>query len=94
VAEFLIKVGKEISDEQFIELGSKAVNYALSEQNKDGSICYWGKDQDNQCHIDHYHSGFEIRCLYSIWKCTRAGFPVREGISGEYGPVDHRKYAG
>ena len=53
------------------EKGSKAVNYALSEQNKDGSICYWGKDQDNQCHIDHYHSGFEIRCLYSIWKCTR-----------------------
>ena len=71
VAEFLIRLGKEIGSEQFIELGSKAVNYALSEQNEDGSICYWGKDQDNQCHIDHYHSGFEIRCLYSIWKCTR-----------------------
>jgi len=71
VAEFLIKVGKEISNEQFIEIGSKAVNYALSEQNEDGSICYWGKDQDNQCRIDHYHSGFELRCLYSIWKSTK-----------------------
>ncbi len=70
VAEFLIRVGKEIGKEQFIDMGLKAVNYALSEQNEDGSLCYWGKDQDNQCHIDHYHSGFEIRCLYSIWKYT------------------------
>jgi rhamnogalacturonyl hydrolase YesR len=71
VAEFLIRVGKEIGKEQFIDLGLKAVNYALSEQNEDGSLCYWGKDQDSQCHIDHYHSGFEIRCLYSIWKYTK-----------------------
>ncbi len=71
VAEFLIRVGKEIGNDKFVELGSKAVNYALSEQNEDGSLCYWGKDQDNQFHIDHYHSGFEIRCLHSVWKFTR-----------------------
>lgn len=70
VAEFLARVGKEIGNDQFIEQRLKAVNYTLSEQNADGSICYWGRDQNASCHIDHYHSGFEIRSLYSIWKLT------------------------
>lgn len=68
VAEFLIRVGKEVKNEEFIQQGLKAVNYTLSEQNEDGSICYTGKDQDKNCRIDHYHTGFEIRTLYSIWK--------------------------
>lgn len=33
-------------------------------------IYYWGKDQENRYYVDHYHSGFEIRSLYSIWKLT------------------------
>ncbi|MCD6172022.1 MAG: hypothetical protein J7J36_06410 [Thermoplasmata archaeon] len=70
VAEFLIRVGKEIGNEKFIDHGLYAVNYTLSEQNPDGSICYWGRDQSDRCHIDHYHSGFEIRSLYSVWKLT------------------------
>ena len=70
VAEFLIRIGREVGNEHFVDLGLHATNYVLSEQNPDGSICYWGKDQDNRCHLDHYHSGFEIRSLYSIWKLT------------------------
>jgi len=70
VAEFLIKIGKEVKNQKFIDYGLKAVNYTLSEQNKDGSICYWGKDQEKRCHLDHYHSGFKIRSLYSIWRLT------------------------
>jgi len=70
VAEFLIKIGKEIKNQEFIDCGLKALNYALSEQNENGSICYWGKDQEKRCYIDHYHSGFAIRSLYSIWKLT------------------------
>ncbi|GAB6162903.1 hypothetical protein JCM12298_20630 [Desulfothermus naphthae] len=70
VAEFLIRVGKEIGNEKFIDHGLYAVNFTLSEQKPEGSICYWGRDQSNECHIDHYHSGFEIRSLYSIWKLT------------------------
>lgn len=70
VAEFLIRVGKEVNNAKYIDYGLRAVNYTLSEQNEDGSICYWGKDQQRCCHIDHYHSGFEIRSLYSIWKLT------------------------
>lgn len=70
VAEFLIRVGKKISNEKYINYGLKATNYTLNEQNDDGSIYYWGKDQENRLRIDHYHSGFEIRSLYSIWKLT------------------------
>jgi rhamnogalacturonyl hydrolase YesR len=70
VADFLLKVGDKIGREDYIKKAWKALNYTLSEQNKDGSICYWGKDQEEKCKIDHYHSGFEIRLLYSIWKST------------------------
>jgi len=69
-AEFLIRIGKEVKNQNYIDQGLRAVNYTLSEQNKDGSICYWGKGQEKKCRIDHYHSGFEIRSLYSIWKLT------------------------
>lgn len=70
VADFLIKVGKELHNENYIRTAEKALNYTLSEQNEDGSICYWGRDQNDKCRIDHYHSGFEIRSLYEIWKST------------------------
>jgi len=70
VAEFLIRIGKEIDNKQYIKLGEKAVNYALSEQNEDGSIYYWGNVQNKYSpnHLDHFHSGFEIRMLYSVSK--------------------------
>ncbi|UCG02019.1 MAG: hypothetical protein JSW11_20785 [Candidatus Heimdallarchaeota archaeon] len=70
-AEFLIRIGKETDNAKFIETGLKATNYSLAQQNEDGSICYWGKDQMKKCNIDHFHSGFEIRSLYSIWKLTQ-----------------------
>jgi len=84
VAEFLILVGKEIDDKKFIDYGLKATNYTLNEQNEDGSICYWGKDQHKNCHIDHYHSGFEIRSLYSIWKLT-GNEDVHKALENYYG---------
>ncbi|OPY70154.1 MAG: Glycosyl Hydrolase Family 88 [Syntrophorhabdus sp. PtaU1.Bin002] len=72
VAEFLMRVGKEIGNEDYIAFGLRAADYALSEQNADGSIYYWGRLQNHYSpnHIDHYHSGFEIRALYGIWKWT------------------------
>lgn len=72
VAEFLIKIGTETKNEQYVELGKKAANYTVSEQNNDGSIFYWGKKQNHVLskHLDHYHSGYEIRMLDSIEKLT------------------------
>ncbi|MDD5681615.1 MAG: hypothetical protein PHI59_10310 [Candidatus Omnitrophica bacterium] len=71
VAEFLIRMGKETGNKRCLDYGIKAVNYTLGEQNADGSILYWGKDQKSHNHIDHYHAGFKIRSLYSIWKLTK-----------------------
>ncbi len=70
VAEFLIKIGLETKNHKFVDAALKAVNYTIGEQNYDGSIYYWGKDQSTENSIDHYHSGFEIRSLYSVWQLT------------------------
>lgn len=72
VAEFLIRVGVEVGEPEWVEIGLKAAKYALKEQNPDGSIYYWGKvdNRNNFFHIDAYHSGFEIRMLFGIWKTT------------------------
>ncbi len=70
VADFLIKVGKVSGRKEYLEMAEKALTYTLKQQNEDGSFCYWGKDQEKECKIDHYHAGFEIRSLHSIWKST------------------------
>jgi hypothetical protein len=77
VAEFLTRVGAEADEPEWVDLGIRAGQYALKEQNADGSLFYWGRIQDYQCPgcIDHYHSGFEIRCLFGLAKNTgRADF--------------------
>lgn len=74
VAEFLIKVGKEINNKRYVNLGKKAVNYTISEQRKNGLMKYWGDIQskyDNRF-MDHFHTGFELRMLYSISKLTKS----------------------
>jgi len=78
-AEFLARIGKETENYLFNRLSEKAANYALSEQNADGSINYWGKFHNENDPIinsnqitrrDAYHSGFEIRALLNLFKHT------------------------
>jgi len=82
-AEFLVRVGIETGREDWVRRGLQAANYTLGEQNEDGSICYWGTDQESDCRIDHFHTGFEIRSLYSIWKLTRDD-RILEAVSRYY----------
>ena len=72
-AEFLARVGTAGGEKELLETAHKAAAYALSEQNPDGSLYYWGRVQNhyNPNHIDHYHSGFEIRALYGLWALTK-----------------------
>ena len=72
VAEFLIRVGQQKGHDEWQTIGKRAADYALKEQNADGSIYYWGRVQDhyNPRSIDHYHTGFEIRCLFGISQLT------------------------
>jgi hypothetical protein len=73
VADCLLRAGMATNEATFISLGKKAANFALTEQNSDGSIFYYGKAQDyiNPGRVDHYHSGFEMRCLHSLWNTTQ-----------------------
>ena len=52
--------------------GINSGNFALKEQFDDGFLPYWGLSQtdlysNGKIHVDHYHSGFEIRLLISIY---------------------------
>jgi hypothetical protein len=71
VAEFLIKMGYETKNQTWIELGNKAINYTLADQNTDGSFDYNGPPEKPQNFIDNYHTGFVLRMLHSIWKITQ-----------------------
>jgi hypothetical protein len=70
VAEFLIKIGMETSNDAWIAKGNRAVNYTLSDQRADGSFDYNGPPEKPNDHCDNYHTGFVLRMLYAIWKLT------------------------
>ncbi|MBN1131880.1 MAG: hypothetical protein JXA39_02315 [Bacteroidales bacterium] len=70
VAEFLIKIGLETGNKEWIERGNRAVNYTILNQNADGSFDYNGPPEKPQKYIDHYHTGFVLRMLHSTWKLT------------------------
>ncbi len=71
VAEFLIKIGNQIRNMDWIHLGEQAVNYTLAAQMENGSFDYNGPPEKPMNLIDHYHTGFVLRMLHSIWKLTR-----------------------
>ncbi len=75
VGEFLVKVGKLIDNQEWIDRGIKCAFFAIKEQQEEGFLPYWGLSQTEKysggkIRTDHYHSGFEIRMLYSIWEMT------------------------
>ncbi|PIU55246.1 MAG: hypothetical protein COS89_07870 [Deltaproteobacteria bacterium CG07_land_8_20_14_0_80_38_7] len=75
IGEFLTRIGKELGDNCLIEQGLRCGGFALKEQQTEGFLPYWGlaqteKYSNGKIHTDHYHSGFEIRALYGIWKNT------------------------
>ena len=70
VAEFLIKTGIETNEKKWIETGNKAVNYTISNQLQNGAFDYNGPPEKPVNYIDHYHTGFVLRMLHSIWKLT------------------------
>lgn len=71
VAEYLIKIGIETNNSEWVDAGNKAVNYTLSCQLRDGSFDYNGPPEKPQNLIDNYHTGFNLRMLHSVWKLTQ-----------------------
>ncbi|MBN2482353.1 MAG: hypothetical protein JXB19_11470 [Bacteroidales bacterium] len=70
VAEFLIKTGTEIRNNEWMSMGHKALQYTISNQLENGAFDYNGPPEKPADHFDNYHTGFVLRMLYSIWKLT------------------------
>jgi len=68
VADFLIKVGRSIDRNEWIESGRRAVAYTLKNQHDDGSFDYNGPPDRPANFIDNYHTGFVLRMMHSINK--------------------------
>jgi len=87
-AEFLIRIGSKIKNEDLFKTGIMALNYFLRDQGDNGSIKYWGREDRQNLRfsrslIDHYHCGFEIRCLWSIASMTHSN-DVQEAYQEHY----------
>lgn len=65
-AEFLVRIGTETGQSDWVETGIAAANFSLSEIRADGTLNYWSNEQAKGIQQDTYHSGFEIRALDSI----------------------------
>jgi len=71
VAEYLLTISRLIHKPDWEELAMMAVDYTISAQNADGSFDYNGPPEKPLNFIDHYHTGFVLRMLYSIWVQTK-----------------------
>ena len=72
VAEFLIRVGMETGNLDYVDTGTRAAYFSLQQQHANGAFDYFAQAQNDQPpnRNDHYHVGFEIRCLFNIWEHT------------------------
>jgi len=90
VAEYLIRVGSEIQNWEYVEYGTKALQYTLAQQNEDGSFYYFGLEDETRYNlsaetlrrIDPYHTGFVLRSLLSITENTSAQHTFEALIKG------------
>lgn len=71
VAEYLIRVSRLINKPEWEDMALKAINYTITDQNDDGSFDYNGPPEKPLNFIDHYHTGFIMRMLHSIWVRTK-----------------------
>lgn len=70
-AAFLLEAAMQIQCDRWRESAMKAAEFTLRRQNDDGSFYYESQESGGgRAHRDIYHSGFEIRALYRIWKLT------------------------
>jgi len=64
-AWFLVETGFLFGRKEWVNIGKKAVEYTLSDQNKDGSFSYSGPPMKNDI-IDAFHTGYVMRLLKRI----------------------------
>lgn len=68
-AVFFAKYFSIIKNDEIRELAVSAMNYVLNEQKEDGSFYYWSQEPESI--IDHFHTGYVIRHIYTISEATK-----------------------
>jgi hypothetical protein len=67
VAEYLVRLGQALDNQEWRDLGRRAVNFALDDLSAQGHLTYWARgyepSQANVGQIDHYHTAAELRSL-------------------------------
>ncbi len=71
VAEILLKTGLELNRSDWVDLALRSVKYTINNQLENGAFDYNGPPEKPQNFVDHYHTGFVLRMLYSIWNITK-----------------------
>ncbi len=72
VATHLLTMGALRGKTAYSAVAELAIAYTLEEQNPDGSWYYWGPPDTLRYNIDHYHTGFVLRCLDRLCRlCSR-----------------------
>ena len=62
-ASTLLRTFTYIKNEEYKDIGLKAINFTVSYQNEDGSWYYWAPPDKLLFNIDNYHTGFVLECL-------------------------------
>ena len=78
IVEFFIRYGLSTNKIEYLISGEKILNYILEQQKEDGSFNYHTTLSTKNSKFrsysnDHYHTGFELRCLYNIESLLNAG---------------------
>lgn len=68
-AEFLMIVGSEVNNQDYIDAAEKAVSFTLNTQHENGLIPYvaYGERKGN----DSYHGSYEMKSLFSIYRINK-----------------------
>ena len=82
--EFLYRIGKVLNKSEYIATSQKAINYTLEQQEVNGDFLYWGKEDKKRLRYslsnsDHYHTGFELRMLYKLWRLSN-DFRIKDSL--------------
>lgn len=65
-ADLLLKVGKIINNQDFIDTAKKAVDFTISTQMPSGHFPYTA--HSDSTFNDSYHASYELQCIFRAWK--------------------------
>lgn len=70
VASFLARTATASRDHSHVATAIEAGNYSAADQRENGSLNYWSEAHAGAFRSDHYHSGYEIRSFFELYKHT------------------------